>query len=180
MKYDSKSNTSSKRSFMAKIVCFLLITAGSGMADNSVKMEVTVKNKHLEPGGNNKTEVQERWLEISATALHLEKPTSVRLEWNLYGVNLELKTKSLVKKGEGIEVVDMKQSQRTKLVTQPALFMFTRKQTVATGTGIRSKVKVIEASGLRYHGWGVRAFVGGSLVGEAYSSTEIQKLMSPP
>ncbi len=165
---------------MAKIVCFLLISSGTGMADNSVKMDVAVKTKHLEPGSRSPTELQERWLEIAATAFHLEVPASVRVEWSLYGVNVEVKAKTLIKTGEGTEVVELKQGQKSNFVTRPITFIYTPRQNVSIGSGSRSKVKIIEATGLRYHGWAVRAFVDGTLAGEAYSSTEIRRFISPP
>ena len=46
-----------------------------------------------------------------------------------------------------------------------------------TGSGKRARAKVIEATGVRYHAWAVRAFIDGVLAGEAYSLPAIKKLL---
>ena len=159
----------------AHIVCILLTTTGAALADNSIKLQVAAKSEHNDPKGNNPQEVQSRWLEISATGFHLEKPAAVKLEWAFFGDNLD--TDKVIKHGSGTETVELAQSKKADAKTKPVNFTFTPRHTVRTGSGKRARSKVIEATGVRYHAWGVRAFVDGKLAGEAYSSPSIQKLM---
>jgi hypothetical protein len=153
----------------------LLTTTGAALADNSIKLQVAAKSEHNDPKGNNPQEVQNRWLEISATAFHLEKPAAVRLEWAFFGDNLD--SDKVIKHGSGTENVELAQSKKADVKTKPVNFTFTPRHSVRTGSGKRARSKVIEATGVRYHAWGVRAFVDGKLAGEAYSSPSIQKLM---
>ncbi|MBE2281958.1 MAG: hypothetical protein IAE77_00705 [Prosthecobacter sp.] len=171
----TNSSRSSLRRITTHIICILLATTGAALADNSIKLQVAPKSEHNDPKGNNPQEVQNRWLEISATAFHLEKPAAVRLEWAFFGDNLD--TDKVVKHGSGTETVELAQSKQAVAKTKPVNFTFTPRHSVRTGSGKRARSKVIEATGVRYHAWGVRAFVDGKLAGEAYSSPSIQKLM---
>jgi hypothetical protein len=169
------SRRSSLRRITAHIVCILLTTTGAALADNVIKLQVAAKSEHNDPKGKDPQEVQSRWLEISATAFHLEKPAAVRLEWAFFGDNLD--SDKVVKHGSGTENVELAQSKKADVKTKSVNFTFTPRHSVRTGSGKRARVKVIEATGVRYHAWGVRAFVDGKLAGEAYSSPSIQKLM---
>ncbi len=169
------SRRSSLRRITAHIVCILLTTTGAALADNVIKLQVAAKSEHNDPKGKDPQEVQSRWLEISATAFHLEKPAAVRLEWAFFGDNLD--SDKVVKHGSGTENVELAQSKKADVKTKSVNFTFTPRHSVRTGSGKRARVKVIEATGVRYHAWGVRAFVAGKLAGEAYSSPSIQKLM---
>lgn len=160
---------------MAKVICLLLITTGAGMADNTIRMQVSAKSKTLDAKVKTAVETQERWLEASVTAFHLEKASSVQLEWVLFGDNLE--TKEFVKHGKGSQTIDLAQGKNVNIVTKPVMFTYAPRHSVPVGTGRRAKVKVIEASGIRFHGWGIRAFVDGDLAGEAYSSSGVKKLI---
>jgi len=171
----TQSRRSSLRRISAHIVCILLTTTGAALADNSIKLQVAAKSEHNDPKGNNPQEVQSRWLEISATAFHLEKPAAVRLEWAFFGVNLD--TDKVVKHGNGTETVELAQSKKADAKSKPVNFTYTPRHSVRTGSGKRARSKVVEATGVRYHAWGVRAFVDGKLAGEAYSTPNIQKLM---
>ena len=169
------SRRSSLRRITAHIVCILLTTTGAALADNVIKLQVAAKSEHNDPEGKDPQEVQSRWLEISATAFHLEKPAAVRLEWAFFGDNLD--SDKVIKHGSGTENVELAQSKKADVKTKPVNFTYTPRHSVRTGSGKRARSKVIEATGVRYHAWGVRAFVDGKLAGEAYSSPSIQKLM---
>ncbi len=166
--------TRTRRAF-TRMMSVLLITAGSALADNVIKLQVAAKSEHNDPKGNNPQEVQSRWLEISATAFHLEKPAAVRLEWAFFGDNLD--TDKVIKHGSGAETVELAQGKKADAKTKPVNFTYTPRHSVRTGSGKRARSKVVEATGVRYHAWGVRAFVDGKLAGEAYSTPSIQKLM---
>lgn len=165
------------RRVFTRIICLLLITAGSALADNTVKLQVSAKSAHDDPKGpRNPEEVQKRWLEISATAFHLDSPTEVRLEWAFYGDSLD--SDQVMKHGSGIETVQLAQGKKAEVKTKLLTFNFTPRHSVSTGSGRRARATVIEATGVRYHGWGVRAFVNDKLAGETYSSPDIQKRMT--
>jgi len=172
----TRSRRISLRRVSAQIICLLLTTTGSALADNNIKLQVAAKSEHNDPKGNNPQEVQSRWLEISVTAFHLEKPAAVRLEWAFFGDNLD--SNKVVKHGGGTETVELVQSKEADAKTKPVNFTFTPRHSVRTGSGKRPLSKVIEATGVRYHAWGVRAFVDRKLAGEAYSVPSIKKLMS--
>ena len=144
---------SSLRRFTTHIICILLTTTGAALADNSIKLQVAAKSEHNDPKGNNPQEVQARWLEISATAFHLEKPAAVKLEWAFFGDNLD--TDKVIKHGSGTETVELAQSKIANAKTKPVNFTFTPRHTVRTGSGKRARSKTIEATGVRYHAWGV-------------------------
>lgn len=163
------------RRISAHIACVLLTTTGVALADNSIKLQVSAKSEHNDPKGNNPQEVQSRWLEISATAFHLEKPATVRLEWAFFGDNLN--SNKVIKHGSGTENVELAQSKMADVKTKSVNFTYTPRHSERTGRGKRARSKVVEATGVRYHAWGVRAFVDGKLAGETYSSPSIQKLM---
>lgn len=159
------------------LMSVLLITAGSALADNAIKLQVTAKSEHNDPkGANNSQEIQRRWLEIAATAFHLEKPATVRLEWAFFGDNLN--SSKVIKHGEGTESMELAQGKKADAKTTPVTFDFTPRHGERSGSGRRARFKAVEATGVRYHGWGVRAFVDGKLAGEAYSSPDIQKRMN--
>jgi len=171
----TRSRRISFRRISAQIICLLLTTTGSALADNSIKLQVAAKSEHNDPKGNNPQEVQSRWLEISVTAFHLEKPAAVRLDWAFFGDNLD--SNKVVKHDGGTETVELVQSKEADAKTKLVKFTFTPRHSVRSGSGKRPLSKVIEATGVRYHAWGVRAFVDGKLAGEAYSVPSIKKLM---
>lgn len=158
----------------AHFVFILLTTATATLADNSVKLQVAVKGEHNDPKGSVQ-EVHQRWLEISATAFHLEKPEKVRIEWTLYGDDLT--AKKVVKQASGTNAAELAQSGIATIKTKPTTFTYTPRHSVRTGSGRRARFKTVEATGIRYHGWAVRAFIGDQLAGEAYSIESLKKLV---
>lgn len=161
----------------AHFVFILLTTATATLADNSVRLQVAVKGEHNDPKGSVQ-EVHQRWLEISATAFHLEKPEKVRIEWTLYGDDLT--AKKVVKQASGTNAAELAQSGIATIKTKPTTFTYTPRHSVRTGSGRRARFKTVEATGIRYHGWAVRAFIGDQLAGEAYSIESIRKLVDGP
>ncbi|SKB01825.1 hypothetical protein SAMN02745166_03472 [Prosthecobacter debontii] len=171
--------TSKPLRLMAKIVFLLCITAGTGLADNTVKLQVAAKSDHDDPKDTTvPTEVQKRWLEISANAFHLEKPSAVRLEWTLFGDSLD--ADKVVKQDSGETVFDMKQGAVVDTRTKQVTFTFSRRHSVPEGSGKRHRYKVVEATGVRYHGWSVRAYIDGKIAGETYSSPNLKKHLNNP
>ena len=164
----------STRCSLAHFVFILLTTATATLADNSVKLQVAVKGEHNDPKGSVQ-EVHQRWLEVSATAFHLEKPEQVRIEWTLFGDDLV--AKKVVKQASGTNAVGLVQSGVATIQTKPTTFTYTPRHSVKTGSGRRARFKTVEATGTRYHGWAVRAFIGDQLAGEAYSIGSIKKLV---
>ncbi|OYW70463.1 MAG: hypothetical protein B7Z37_30655 [Verrucomicrobia bacterium 12-59-8] len=158
----------------AHFVFILLTTATAALADNSVRLRVAVKGEHNDPRGSVQ-EVHRRWLEVSATAFHLERPEKVRIEWTLFGDDLT--AKKVVKQASGVDTVELAQGQVATSKTKPATFTYTPRHSVRTGSGRRARFKTVEATGIRYHGWAVRAFIGDQLAGEAYSIESIKKLV---
>jgi|GEM_PF-2197659 len=158
----------------AHFVFILLTTATATLADNSVKLRVAVKGEHSDPRGSVQ-EVHQRWMEVSATAFHLERPEKIRIEWTLFGDDLA--AKKIVKHASGVDTVELAQSQAATIKTKPATFTYTPRHSVKTGSGRRARFKTVEATGIRYHGWAVRAFIGDQLAGEAYSIESIKKLV---
>ena len=122
-----QSRRISLRRISAHIVCILLTTTGAALADNSIKLQVAAKSEHNDPKGNNPQEVQSRWLEISATGFHLEKPAAVKLEWAFFGDNLD--TDKVIKHGSGTETVELAQSKKADAKTKPVNFTFTPRHT---------------------------------------------------
>lgn len=158
----------------AHFVFILLTTATAALADNSVRLQVAVKGEHNDPKGSVQ-EIHQRWLEISATAFHLEKPQKVRIEWTFYGDDLT--AKKVVKQASGVDTVELAQSQVATIKAKPTTFTYTPRHGIKTGSGRRARFKTVEATGIRYHGWSVRAFIGDQLAGEAYSIDSIKKLI---
>lgn len=151
----------------------MITTATETPADNSVRLQVAVKGEHDAPKGSVQ-EVHQRWLEISATAFHLEKE-KVRIEWILYGDDLT--AKKVINQTAGANTVELAQSKLAMIKTKPTTFTYTPRHSVRTGSGRRARFKTVEATGIRYHGWAVRAFIGDQLAGEAYSIESIKKLV---
>lgn len=133
-----------------------------------------VKGEHDDPKGSVQ-EVHQRWLEISATAFHLAKPEKVRVEWSLFGDDLE--AKKVIKQAAGASTVELAQGKVAMIKTKPTIFTYTPRHSVKTGSGRRARFKTIEATGIRFHGWAVRAYIGDQLAGEAYSIASIKKLV---
>ncbi len=162
--------------FFASIGFILLVaTSVPAYADNSVKLQVTLKGEHKDPA-KSVEELNQRWLEIATSAFHLEKPAEIRLEWALFGDSLDFD--NVVKHGEGTELITLVPGKKVTIQTKSITFAFTPRHTARRGNGRQTKLKKVEATGTRYHGWGVRAFVDGRLAGEAYSLPEIQKRMT--
>jgi hypothetical protein len=165
------------------VPCFcLLLTSLLGFfptawADNAITLQVAVKTEDQKTSKEHQ-EVRQRWMEISARAFHLEKSGAVKIEWSFFGDNLD--SGKIVPQGNGTETIELAQGKQIDVKTKPVTFTYTPRYTERTGSGKRARSKTIEATGIRYHGWGVRAFVDGKLSGEAYSSASIKKLLSPP
>jgi len=162
------------RRIAAHFVIILLTSTGSALADNSVKLQIAAKSDFNDPK-NSAQEIQDRWLEITATAFHLDKPAAVRLEWTFYGDDLA--ARKVIKHASGNGAVELVQGQQASLKTKTVRFDFTPRHSVRTGSGRRARFKVVEAAGVRYHAWAVRAFIGDQLAGEAYSMPAIKKLL---
>lgn len=161
------------RVLRAKIAFFLIVTTSATcLADNSIKLQVVLKGEHDDPA-KSVEEVNRRWLEISATAFRLDKPGKIRLEWSFWGDNLDLK--KVVRQAEGTEFIELAQSKQSMVKTKEAVFKFTPRHSVKSGSGRRAVFKRVEATGIRYHGWAVRAFMEEKLVGEAYSMPALKK-----
>ncbi len=151
----------------------MLITTAA-VADNSISLQVAAKSEHNDPKGSVQ-EVQQRWMEISARAFHLEQPGKVRIEWAFYGDDLS--ADKVAQHGSGTETIELAQGKTMEVKTKAVTFDFTPRHSVKSGSGRRAKFKTVEAAGNRYHGWGVRAYVGDKLAGESYSSPDIKRRM---
>lgn len=161
------------RRLRAQVAFLLIITASATcLADNSIKLQVALKGEHND-AEKSVEEVNLRWLEISATAFRLDKPSKIRLEWSFWGDNLD--TKKVFKHAEGTEFLELAQSKQSLIKTKNTTFKYTPRHSVKTGSGRRAVYKRVEATGIRYHGWAVRAFIDDKLVGEAYSMPALQK-----
>ncbi len=169
-----KHRRSSLRRISVRIICILLTTTGVALADNSIKLQVAVKGEHNDPK-DSVQEVHQRWLEVTATAFHLIKPEKVRIEWTLFGDDLT--AKKVVKQAFGTNAVELVQGGVATIKTKPTTFTYTPRHSIRTGSGRRARFKTVEATGVRFHGWAVRAFIGDQLAGEAYSIESIKKLM---
>ena len=161
-------------SALLALTCGAANLSTTAFADDYIKLQVAVKsdNDNAKAG---QQETHRKWLEVSATAFHLPQPSQVRIEWTFFGD--DLKADKVVKNGQGSESTQLEQSTRAVIKTKPVAFTYTPRHSEKTGSGKRAKYKTIEATGTRYHGWAVRAFVGDRLAGEEYSAAALKKLL---
>lgn len=82
-----------------------------------------------------------------------------------------------MKQAFGTNAVELVQGGVATIKTKPTTFTYTPRHSIRTGSGRRARFKTVEATGVRFHGWAVRAFIGDQLAGEAYSIESIKKLM---
>ena len=139
-----------------------------------VRISAKVKSEHGDHKSSN-AEILKKHLEIELTgssALQGEVKVISTFFADDLGADrvVPLKTKEIK--------AEVGKSRSTRITSSVVTFSYTRKHSERSGTGRRARFKSVEATGKRYHGWGVQVFSGNELVGEAFSSREIQKLLA--
>lgn len=153
----------------------LLLLAATSPASDNVTLQVDMKGSHKPHAGNDSSEEHHRWLEITASAMSLDHTKSVALEWRFFADNLS--TGKVVEHARGSEVLELQPGRPATLQGKDTVFSYVRQHSERSGGGRRPIYKKMEASGFRYHGWGVKARVDGKVLGEAYSSRDIADKM---
>ena len=155
-----------------RILATALVTlAVSATASDNVSLQVDMKGLHMPHAGNDSSEEHHRWLEITAAAMSLDQPKSVTFEWCFFADDLS--TGKVIEHARGSEVVELQPGRPVRLRGKDTVFSYVRQHSERNGGGRRPVYKKVEASGFRYHGWGVTARMGGKVLGEAYSSRDI-------
>lgn len=157
------------------LTAFVTLVASTAAASDNVSLQVDMKGLHKPHAGNDSSEEHHRWLEITAAAMSLDQPKSVTLEWCFFADDLS--TGKVVEHARGSEVLALQPGRPVRLRGKDTVFSYVRQHSVRSGSGRRPVYKKVEASGFRYHGWGVVARVDGKVLGEAYSSRDIADKM---
>ena len=153
-----------------------LLTAGHGRAAPWVQLKPEMKGSHDAHSGSSSEEVHHRWLEVALSGISLKEDTQVRLEWRFFADDLE--GDKIVEQATGTETIQVPAGKTAALKTKDTVFEYVRQHSERQGTGRRARFQLVKASGRRYHGWAVRAFIGSELVGEAFSSRDIATLLA--
>jgi hypothetical protein len=133
-----------------------------------------MKGSHEAHSGTSAEEKHHRWLEIKVSGTGLKDSAQLRLEWTFFADDLS--ADKIVKQADGTETIELLAGKSGAVKTKEVIFDYTRQHSERIRGGRRPVFKKIDATGHRYHGWVVRAFIGSDLVGEASSSREIAKL----
>ena len=168
----------SKRFGMVSFVVTLALSLASSFASNSILLSVDMKGSHKPHSGKDSAEEHLRWLEISASSMSLTQPAQVTLEWYFFAD--DLKARKVVEHVKGSEVVEMQPGKAMEIKTKEVAFSYVREHAERVSSGRRASYKRVEATGTRYHGWGVRALMDGKVIAEAFSSRDIAKLVESP
>ncbi len=164
-------------SFLPLLLCTgWLLSASHGLAATWVHLKTELKGSHDAHSGSSSAEVHHRWLEVALSGISLKEDTQVRLEWHFFADDLD--TDKIVEQGTGTETIQIAAGKAAALKTKDTVFEYVRQHSEREGTGRRARFKLVKASGRRYHGWAVQAFIGPEMVGEAFSSRDISTLLA--
>jgi len=152
----------------------LLLFISQCFAGTWVPLQVDMKGTHEAHSGTSAEEKHHRWLEIKVTGTGLKDSAQLRLEWTFFADDLD--ADEIIKQADGIEMIDLLPGKSGGIKTKEVIFDYTRQHSERIRGGSRPVFKKIDATGHRYHGWVVRAFIGDEKVGEASSSRDIAKL----
>lgn len=154
----------------------VFLAIGSADASNSILLDVDMKGSHKPHSGKDSAEEHHRWLEISASSMSLEKPVQVTLEWHFFADDLS--AGKVIELSTGSDSIEMQPGRDAEVKTKEVVFSYVREHAERTSSGRRVSYKRVDASGSRYHGWGVRALIDGKVVAEAFSSRDIAQHMA--
>lgn len=154
----------------------LLLFISQCFAGTWVPLQVDMKGSHEAHSGSSAEEKHHRWLEIKVNGTGLKENAQLRLEWTFFADDLD--ADEIIKQADGTEMIELLPGKSGSVKTKEVIFDYTRQHSERIRGGRRPVFKKIDATGHRYHGWVVRAFIRSELVGEASSSREIAKLTS--
>jgi hypothetical protein len=161
---------------LIRVLAAVFLAIGYATASTSIVLSVDLKSNHGTHSSKSAPDENHRWLEISASAMGLESPTQITLEWTFFADDLGGgKAKPHAK---GSETVQLTRGEVVEVKTKDTVFSYVREHAEKVSGGRRVTYKKVAATGSRFHGWAVRAFIGTELVGEAYSSRDITGLLS--
>lgn len=168
----------SHRLKIAGVAMMLVFSLVSAFASNSILLSVDMKGSHTPHSGKDSAEEHTRWLEISASSMSLTQPAQVTIEWHFFAD--DLKADEVVEHLKGSEVIELQPGKVVEIKTKETIFSYVRQHAERVSSGRRASYKRVEATGTRYHGWGVRALMDGKVIAEAFSSRDIAKLVESP
>ena len=148
-------------------------TSLKAQSTNSIRVTATLKTDHDDPKGSI-AEVVKKSLEIEVSG-SASVQGAVKITYTFFADDLAA-GKVVALKSNDLKAT-LEAGKSTRLISPVVSFNFTPQHSEKSGSGKRAKYKRIEATGNRYHGWAVRAYVGEKLVGEAYSIPTIKKLL---
>ena len=149
----------------------LLLFISNCLAGTWVPMQVDMKGTHEAHSGTSAEEKHHRWLEIKVSGTGIKENAQLRLEWTFFADDLS--ADKIVKQADGTETIELLAGKSGAVKTKEVIFDYTRQHSERIRGGRRPVFKKIDATGHRYHGWVVRAFIGNEKVGEASSSREV-------
>ena len=152
----------------------LLLFISHCFAGTWVPLQVDMKGTHEAHSGTSAEEKHHRWLEIKVSGTGLKDSAQLRLEWTFFADDLD--ADEIIKQADGIEMIDLLPGKSGGIKTKEVIFDYTRQHSERIRGGSRPVFKKIDATGHRYHGWVVRAFIGDEKVVEASSSRDLAKL----
>jgi hypothetical protein len=148
----------------------------SAQTTGNVRVTAIVKTEHDDPE-KSIAEVVKKHLEIELSGSP-NLQGEIKVTCTFFADDLSA-NKIIVLKSNDLKVM-LEPGKRASVVSPAVVFNFTPAHSEKSGGGKRAKYKRIEATGNRYHGWGIRVYLGANLVGEAYSNSDIKKLLSSP
>jgi hypothetical protein len=168
-------------SFVSRLVTIILslglLVTSSSRGESWVQLNVDMKGSHDTHSGSSSKESHHRWLEIELSGMSLKETSAVQLKWTFFADDLD--NDKVISKAGGTETVELAQGKAVTIKTKEIVFDYVRQHSEKSGSGRKSKYKLVKATGQRYHGWAVQAVVGDKVVGEAYSSRDIASLIQP-
>ncbi len=172
MKTNSIVHSSTFNCLLLCVTWFTLV--GSSYAGTWVSLRTDMKGNHTPHSGSSSKEVHQRWLEIELSAMGRDEAAQVRLRWSFFADDLD--AEKPVEHAKGSELVELAPGKAVIVKTKEVTFEYTRQHSEKISGGRRPRYKNVKATGKRYHGWAVRAYIGDDLVGEAFSNRDIAKL----
>jgi hypothetical protein len=159
---------------LTSLLLFLFISPC--FAGTWVPLQVDMKGSHEAHSGTSAEEKHHRWLEIKVSGTGLKDSAQLRLEWTFFADDLS--ADKIVKQADGTETIELLAGKSGAVKTKEVIFDYTRQHSERIRGGRRPVFKKIDATGHRYHGWVVRAFIGNEKVGEASSSRDVAQLVA--
>jgi len=169
------------------LTAIFLACVSPAFALESVGVAVQVRTEGAASDGGGPADTQKRSLAITLTNRTREDLGGLTVKWAIFAS--DLKSGDTAKAGSGELKSSLAAAASETVQSQTATMKYTPRHTETVthknqvnngnnrGKNRQQSVKIVDAKGDRYRGWGVQVLRGGAVVGAAYSTPELKTRM---